>query len=104
MVPRLCDDGRRDRRSAGGNGPVDVRGVVENRGEVPVVTRARQADLLRQAAAEVEGFSAGLRGGLPPEVLSAHLKSAESALEEILGIVDTDDILDRVFRDFCIGK
>ena len=79
-------------------------GVVENRGEVPVVTRARQADLLRQAAAEVEGFSAGLRGGLPPEVASAHLKSAESALEEILGIVDTDDILDRVFRDFCIGK
>ena len=80
------------------------RGVVEGRNEVPVVTRARQAGLLRSSLEEVRGFGAALEAGVPPEVASAHLKSAESDLEEILGIVGTEDILDRVFRDFCIGK
>ena len=80
------------------------RGAVDNRDEVPVVTRRRQADLLGLARDEVEGFREALAGGIPPEVASAHLKSAESALEEILGVISTDDVLDRVFNDFCIGK
>ena len=80
------------------------RGVVENRDEVPVVTRRRQADLLALARDEVAGFGGALTDGIPAEVASAHLKSAESALEEILGVIATDDVLDRVFRDFCIGK
>ena len=80
------------------------RGVVENRDEVPVVTSRRQADLLTMARDEVEGFGEALAGGIPPEVASAHLKAAESALEEILGVISTDDVLDRVFREFCIGK
>ena len=80
-------------------------GVVENRNEVPVVTRRRQSDLLQRAHDEVVGFRAGAgRTGIPPEVASAHLKSAESALEEVLGVISTDDVLDRVFKDFCIGK
>jgi len=37
-------------------------------------------------------------------VASAHLRPAETALEELLGIITEDDVLDRVFRDFCIGK
>ena len=80
------------------------RGVVENRDEVPVVTRRRQADLLASAHEEVKAFRGALADGIPPEVASAHLKSAESALEEVLGVVATEDVLDRVFRDFCIGK
>ncbi|MXX54984.1 MAG: tRNA uridine-5-carboxymethylaminomethyl(34) synthesis GTPase MnmE [Gemmatimonadetes bacterium] len=80
------------------------QGIVEGRDEVPVVTNARQADLLKQARAEVGGFGEALGRRIPPEVAAAHLKTAESALEEILGVVATDDVLDRVFRDFCIGK
>lgn len=80
------------------------RDVVESRDEVPVVTRRRQEALLRDARSEIEGFGVALAGGIPPEVASAHLKSAESALEEILGVIAPDEVLDRVFRDFCIGK
>ncbi len=80
------------------------QGIVENRDEVPVVTNRRQAGLLRVARAEVEAFAEALSAEIPPEVASAHLKSAESALEEILGAIAPDDVLDRVFRDFCIGK
>jgi tRNA U34 5-carboxymethylaminomethyl modifying GTPase MnmE/TrmE len=35
---------------------------------------------------------------------STHLRSAETALEELLGVVAVDDILDVVFREFCVGK
>ena len=80
------------------------RGIVENRDEVPVVTSRRQAELLRVARTEVEAFAEALSADIPPEVASAHLKSAESALEEILGVIAPDEVLDRVFRDFCIGK
>lgn len=80
------------------------RGIVESRDEVPVVTSRRQADLLMEAGREIAEFAKALAVGIPPEVASAHLKAAETALEEILGTVATDDVLDRVFRDFCIGK
>ena len=80
------------------------QGVVEGRDEAPVVTRRRQADLLREARAEIAEFGEALANGVPAEFASAHLKTAESALEEILGVVADDDVLDRVFRDFCRGK
>ena len=80
------------------------RDVVESRDEVPVVTRRRQAALLREARDEIQAFGEALGSGIPAEVASAHLKSAESALEEILGVIAPDDVLDRVFREFCIGK
>ena len=80
------------------------RDVVESRDEVPVVTRRRQAELLREARDEIHAFGEALASGIPAEVASAHLKSAESALEGILGVIAPDDVLDRVFREFCIGK
>ncbi|MYG81803.1 MAG: tRNA uridine-5-carboxymethylaminomethyl(34) synthesis GTPase MnmE [Gemmatimonadetes bacterium] len=80
------------------------RDVVESRDEVPVVTRRRQAVLLRDARNEIAAFSEALAAGIPSEVASAHLKSVESALEEILGVIAPDEVLDRVFEDFCIGK
>jgi tRNA modification GTPase len=38
-------------------------------------------------------------------VLAAHhVREATTALEELLGAVDIDEILDRVFASFCVGK
>lgn len=80
------------------------RGVVERRDEVPVVTTRRQAELLMAAEAELTDFAEALERGVPPEAASAHIRSAESALEDVLGVVASDEVLDRVFKDFCIGK
>jgi tRNA modification GTPase len=74
------------------------------RAESPVVLRDRQARALATAADEVEGFAEALRSGLPGEVASTHLRSAESALEELVGVIGGEEILDRVFSSFCIGK
>ncbi len=72
--------------------------------EVPVITRERQVVKVRAAAGEIGSFATALRAGVPGEVASAHLKAAETLLEEMLGIVEKEEVLDRVFADFCIGK
>jgi len=33
-----------------------------------------------------------------------HLYTARESLSDLIGVVDTEDVLDRVFREFCIGK
>jgi tRNA modification GTPase len=55
-------------------------------------------------ASEVRGFARALRDGLPAEVAATHLRSAEAALEELLGVVTVEDVLDAVFAQFCVGK
>ena len=78
--------------------------IVTAEQDVPVITRGRQARGLMAAKVEVEAFREALGQGLPAEVASTHLRAAETALEELLGAVSADDVLDVVFREFCIGK
>ncbi len=79
-------------------------GLVGLASDAPVLTRRRQARALRAARDEVDAFRAALAGGVPAEMASTHLRSAESALEELLGVVSVEDVLDAVFAEFCIGK
>ena len=72
--------------------------------EVPVLLRARQAAEVTRAASEVERFASELRGGVAAEFAAAHLRTAESALEALVGLVDSEAVLDRLFASFCIGK
>jgi tRNA modification GTPase len=41
---------------------------------------------------------------LPASVAAIHVRSAGEALEDLIGVVQTDDVLDAVFRRFCVGK
>ena len=79
-------------------------GLVRTGASVPALTRARQSEAVQKARDQVVGFIESLEEGTPVEVASALLRPAETALEELLGIISTDEILDRVFREFCIGK
>ncbi|HWE42356.1 MAG TPA: hypothetical protein VG432_07620, partial [Gemmatimonadaceae bacterium] len=73
--------------------------------DTPVVTRARHLAALRVARAEMREFSESWQEGeLPAPVIAVHLRAAVAALEELVGAVDTEDVLDRVFRSFCVGK
>lgn len=79
-------------------------GLVEMKGDAPVLTRSRQREAVRSALEAVNAFADALAAGVAAEAASTHLRDAESALEELLGVVGGEEILDRVFRDFCIGK
>ncbi len=45
-----------------------------------------------------------MSGSLPAPVAAVHLRAAADALEELIGVVERNDVLDEVFRSFCIGK
>jgi tRNA modification GTPase len=78
--------------------------VVSSSPDAPVLTRRRQRDAVAVARAEVLAFAQGLAGGLPAEVAATHLRTAETALEELLGVISVEDVLDAVFAKFCVGK
>lgn len=70
-----------------------------------VITRERQQRGLREARDEVTHFLDGWSmGALPATVAAVHLLAARDALSNLVGVIGTEDILDRVFADFCIGK
>ena len=79
-------------------------GLVGGLSDQPVLTRQRHIRALQIARSEVELFRDSLEGGLPAEIASTHLRPAETALEEVLGVITVDDVLDVVFREFCVGK
>jgi tRNA modification GTPase len=40
----------------------------------------------------------------PPEIVATSLQEAKQSLEEVVGIVTSEDVLERIFSNFCIGK
>lgn len=73
-------------------------------GEVPLVTHRRHSRALRRALDDVQAFINTRDRGLPPEVAETHLQDARHSLEELLGAIDTEDVLDVLFAGFCVGK
>lgn len=67
-----------------------------------VITRARHRRELLRAAKALDGFLAGDAREL--ELRAEDLRIAAQALGRVTGAVDVEDILDRIFADFCIGK
>jgi tRNA modification GTPase len=73
--------------------------------DMPIVSCARHEAALRRAAEELRTFRAAWAAdALPAPVAATHLRAAATALESLIGAVDVEDVLERVFRTFCVGK
>ena len=72
----------------------------------PVLTRERHRVALASARSEIAAFLENWKSAnkLPATVLAVHLYSARGYLEELVGVLDVEDVLDRVFSSFCVGK
>ncbi|HUL03520.1 MAG TPA: tRNA uridine-5-carboxymethylaminomethyl(34) synthesis GTPase MnmE [Gemmatimonadales bacterium] len=70
----------------------------------PVLTRARHRTALERALSEVEAFEAARAACVDTVAAVTHLRAAMGALDELIGAVTPDDVLDRVFSTFCVGK
>lgn len=69
-----------------------------------VVTSERHRALLQQAADAVLRASVGVEQARPTEVLAIDIRDAAHALAEIAGEAVGEEVLDTLFRRFCIGK
>jgi tRNA modification GTPase len=69
-----------------------------------VVSNIRHKRALDRAYAALGNAADVLAGGMPLEIFAIELRDAVDSIGEITGAVTTDEILDRIFSDFCIGK
>lgn len=73
--------------------------------EAPLLTRQRHRDAVQAAKAELLAFGNAWALNDPPSSVAAiHLREAAHHLGELIGSIDVEDVLNRVFSTFCVGK
>jgi tRNA modification GTPase len=72
--------------------------------EGPTVTRLRHEEALKQALYHVKEAVNAYSQGVPEDILAIDLREAWTTLGEITGETASEEIVDRIFADFCIGK
>jgi tRNA modification GTPase len=85
---------------------VKLRQLLLGKGiESPVVLNnlRHRNSLLRGCEILGTGIEA-LKQGEPPEIIAVNLQEAKESLEEVVGIVTSENVLERIFSEFCIGK
>ncbi len=70
----------------------------------PLVTSVRHQKCLARAGEHLHTAYQSLQEGIEVDLLAIDLRECLEALGEITGDTASDELLDRVFRDFCIGK
>ncbi|MGU3495174.1 tRNA uridine-5-carboxymethylaminomethyl(34) synthesis GTPase MnmE [Xanthobacteraceae bacterium A53D] len=81
---------------------IERRAATLGGGEPALVTRARQRHALETALGELDRALRIASGD--EDLLAEHLRLAARALDAVVGRVDVEDVLDALFRTFCIGK
>lgn len=69
-----------------------------------LVSNSRHKHALERAKQHLLEAGRGMQQSVPPDLVSIDLKSAWEILGEITGNTVTEDLIDRIFADFCIGK
>lgn len=77
---------------------------AEQEAEYGFITNVRHAELLRQALTSLTAARHAAAGNIPHEMILLDLYSALHALDAITGATTAEDILNRIFSTFCIGK
>lgn len=78
--------------------------AVLGESDSPVAVNTRHRHALQEADTALARAEASFSGGESPELTDVPLRDALEALGSITGRIDTEDILDRVFSTFCLGK
>ncbi len=73
-------------------------------GEGVLLSRARHLEGVVDALENLDRARQGLDMAMEHELIAIDLRDALDALGKITGKVDTEDILERIFSDFCVGK
>jgi len=99
-ISALKGDGIEDLRKA-------IRDVITagiDTSDLGVAPSLRHKEALERAFGHFEKSVSNLRDGLPLEIIAADLQQGLEALGEIVGETTSDEVLDRIFSRFCIGK
>ncbi len=73
-------------------------------GETPLVVSSRHRAAIEKAHEAVDRAISAIHSGMSSEFLALEIRAAVNHLGEVIGTIATDDLLDRIFSQFCIGK
>ena len=73
-------------------------------GDSPIVTSVRHHDALRRGRRALGHAIESITQQMPPDLVAVDLHSSLDCLGEIVGKTTTEDILGRIFSQFCVGK
>ena len=77
---------------------------VENSSKKLIITNIRHKTALEKTKDAIKNIFETIDMGLPMDLISVDLKEALDSLSEITGEISSEDILDHVFGNFCVGK
>ncbi|HZC44928.1 MAG TPA: hypothetical protein VE243_00545, partial [Candidatus Acidoferrum sp.] len=89
-------------RSEAGEGSA-VSSTRSNNNQI-AISRERHRDALSMALEALKNARSSALSQMPPEIVAVDIMAAATALGSITGEVSGEDVLDAIFRDFCIGK
>ena len=69
-----------------------------------IISNVRHYEALRQVLSSLERVSTGLDSGIPSDLIATDIRHAIHHLGEITGEITSDEILENIFKNFCIGK
>ena len=78
-------------------------GSITNEEDV-IITNERHRELLISAKESVDNVISGIEAGVSEDFLTIDMMDAYEALGRIIGESVEDDLADRIFKDFCMGK
>ena len=78
--------------------------AAESPADGVAISRERHREALAKALEALESARASALAGMPPEIVAVDAAAAAMALSALTGVVGAEDVLDAVFREFCIGK
>ncbi|WP_319203857.1 tRNA uridine-5-carboxymethylaminomethyl(34) synthesis GTPase MnmE [uncultured Ilyobacter sp.] len=81
-----------------------VSGQVEDSSQKLIITNVRHKSALEKTKQAVENILETINMGLPMDLMAVDLKEALDSLSEVTGEISTEDLLDHVFSNFCVGK
>ncbi len=77
---------------------------VEDSSEKLIITNIRHKSALDKTKTAIDSIFETIDTGMPMDLISVDLKEALDSLSEITGEISSEDILDHVFSNFCVGK
>ncbi len=81
-----------------------VTGDLSTSGGMVAISRERHRDALKRALDSLAAARHSANSSMPPEIVAVDVMAAADALGSITGVVGTEEVLDALFREFCIGK
>ncbi len=81
-----------------------IRGTVEDSSRKLVITNIRHKTALEKTKDAIKNIFETIEIGLPMDLIAVDLKEALDSLSEVTGEISTEDLLDHVFKNFCVGK